>query len=165
MRARAIYKWLAFSGAAFFIVGIVLLFTVGQAITWVGHTDLEVRFVVTDANSGQPIPNATVHVRAEPGGFCENSDPKEFELTTDENGHATHLCKNCMCFGSNSLFEDTFAVHLPWWWFRVMADGYAGTDPEYLDMPQNLRQSSAPRVFCNDCGSRPVAKECCLTSI
>jgi hypothetical protein len=102
----------------------------------VGHTDLEVRFDVIDANTGQPIPNATVHVYAEPGGFCADSGAQEFTITADEHGHAMHLYKSCMCCGSNGLFEDTFAVYLPFWWFRATAADYSDTSADYLDAPK-----------------------------
>jgi hypothetical protein len=42
-----------------------------------------------------------------------------------------------MCFASKSLVEDTFPVHLPWWWFHVTAVGYSDTNPEFLDVPNN----------------------------
>lgn len=123
------------------VLGIVAaLPPLAQSIKWVGHTDLDVRFVVIDTDTGQAIPNATIHVRAEPGGFCEDTESREFTITTDANGHAMHHCKNCMCFGSESAFEDTFAVHLPWWRFHVTAVGYMDTAPQYLDVPKIRRQ-------------------------
>jgi hypothetical protein len=64
----------------------------------------------------------------------------EFTITTDENGQAIQLVKNCMCFGSKGAFEGTFASHLPQWSFRATADGYAPTDAAYLDVPENARQ-------------------------
>jgi hypothetical protein len=115
MRKASLYKWVAFIGAALLFLGIIALFTVGQSVKWVGHTNLEVRFIVADIRTGQPIQNAIIHIRAEPGGFCEETDALEFTIATDDKGFATRLCTGCMSFGSKSVFEDTFFVHLPWW--------------------------------------------------
>src|SRR6478752_8971501 len=125
MRKGKFHKSLAFGGAALLVVGMVALFAIGQTAKWVGHTDLEVRFDVIDANTGQPIPNVTVHVHAEPGGFCADGDAQEFTIRADEHGHAMHLCKSCMCCGSSGLFENSFAVYLPFWTFHVTATGYS----------------------------------------
>jgi hypothetical protein len=140
MRKGKFYKSLAFAGATLLVIGMVALFPIGQTAKWVGHTDLEVRFNVIDADTGQPIPSATVHVHAEPGGFCADSDAQEFTIAADEYGLATHLCKSCMCCGSKGLFEDTFTAYLPYWWFHVTAAGYAGTRADYLDAPKYRRQ-------------------------
>jgi hypothetical protein len=140
MRKRKFYKSLAFGGAALLVVALVALLTAGQTAKWVGHTDLEVRFDVIDANSGQPIPNATVHVHAEPGGLCADSDAQEFTIASDEHGHAMRLCKSCMCCGSRGLLEDTFAVYLPFWWFHATAAGYSDASADYLDVPKFRQQ-------------------------
>ncbi len=131
---------LVFGGAALLVLGVVALIPFGQSAKWVGHTDLQVRFVVSDATTEQPVPQAIVHIRAEAGGLCDDGGERKFTITTDENGHATHLCKGCMCFGSKSIFEDTFAVHLPHWWFHATAAGYSGTDPRFLDASKNAPQ-------------------------
>ena len=122
------------------VVGIALLLPCVQSIKWVGHTDLEIRFSVTDGKTGAPIKDATIHILAEPGGFCEEREKRRFTLVTDENGQAKYLCKSCMCFGSKSAFEDTFAVHLPWWWFHATAPGYLDLEPEYLDVLEHAHR-------------------------
>ena len=137
MQKAALYKSAALGGTALLVLGIIALLTVGQSMKWVGHTNLEVSFIVTDIRTGQPIANAIIHVRAEPGGFCEEPDTLEFTVATDDKGFAKHLCKSCMTLGSKSLFENTFFVHLPLWWYHVTADGYSETNPEYLDLPKN----------------------------
>jgi hypothetical protein len=137
MQQRTAYKSLAFSAAALLIVAFIAF---GRTIKWVGHTDLDVRFLVTDADTDQSIPNATIHIRAEPGGFCDDPSQPAFTITTDENGHANHLCSNCMCFGSKGIFEDTFGMHLPSWWLHATATGYSATKPAFLNVPENTRQ-------------------------
>jgi len=140
MRKSTAWRWLIFATVAILVVGLVAFFTFGQTIKWVGHTDLEVSFVVIDADTGQPVPNATIHIRAEPGGFCEEPQQPEFTITTDENGHAKQLATNCMCFGSKGTFEDTFASHLPQWSFHATATGYSATDPAFLNVLETARQ-------------------------
>ena len=108
---------------------------------------LSVRFVVTDAETGQPIPNATIHIRAEPGGFCDDPQQSEFTITTDQNGHAKHLANNCMCFGSKGALTDKFGSHLPQWSFKATAAGYSTTDPAHLDLPRNARQVQRGNPF------------------
>jgi uncharacterized protein (TIGR03067 family) len=108
---------------------------------WVGHKDLDVRFVVTDQETDLPITDAAIHIRLEDGGgFYEGRNETEFSLVTDKQGEAHYLCKNSMCFGSKGRFEDTFAIHLPWWWVGVSAVGYVDSEPSFLDVPERQRE-------------------------
>jgi len=129
MKRRSIWI-IAFALVVF--VGLVSLF-LGQTMKWVGHKDLEVRFLVTNAATGIPIANASVHVTVEPGGFCENGDQGDFVLMTDQNGLATRMSKNCMSFGSKSSLEDTFAIHPPAWRFYATGEGYANSEPRFAE--------------------------------
>src|SRR4051794_20826931 len=61
-----------------------------QTIKWVGGADLSVEFVVTDADSGQPIPNARVNIFCE-GGFYDGAEEDfkvAFDIRTDDAGIA-----------------------------------------------------------------------------
>jgi hypothetical protein len=113
-----------------------------QTIDWVGRTDLEVEFLATDAATGHPISGASVEVQSE-GGLYEDGDRQEFVLAADSGGVARKECRNSMCFGTHSGlgFTDTFTVHLPWWRFRVVAEGYTGSKWTELDVPQYIRQA------------------------
>lgn len=106
---------------------------------WVGHADLRVRFAVVNAATGEPIPGAKVHIQAERGGFCAECEAREFTLTTDTDGCADELCTSCMSFGSRSLWEDTWFIHLPWWRFHVTADGYEPMPATILDQPEYMK--------------------------
>ncbi len=110
-------------------------------IGWVGGTDLEVEFAVTDADSGSPVPGARVEVQSE-GGFYEERDKREFVLIADASGLARKECRNSMCFGTSSglLFTDTYVVHLPWWLFRTVAPGYSPSEWVELDVLEYVRQ-------------------------
>jgi len=145
-------RWFQFSLRTLLIVvtlvaGLLVAWRVTKLIHWVGKTDLQVSFVVTDAQTGQPIPQATIHIRVEPGGFCDDRGPREFTITTNDKGHAKHLCTNCMSFGSNGIFRDTFGIHLPWWWFHTTAAGYFDSDPAYLDTLDNARPVRSRQSF------------------
>src|SRR5262245_23622374 len=96
-----------------------------QMIAWVGSTDLEVEFAIPETGTGQPVPSASVEVESD-GGFYEEREPQQFELSADADGVARKECRDSMCFGDQSglRFTDTFVVHLPWWRFRVSAAGY-----------------------------------------
>jgi hypothetical protein len=110
-----------------------------QTIYWVGSTDLEVEFVVTDAISGLPLSGAQIEVKSE-GGFYEQRDEREFTLVADPDGIARKECRNSMCFGTQSglRFTDTYVVHLPCWLFRVTAPNYEPSDWVDLDVWENV---------------------------
>jgi hypothetical protein len=110
-------------------------------LSWVGHADLEIEFMVVDAASGQSIEGAEVAVQSEDGFYAER-DEASFTLRTDAVGAAHRVCHDSMCFGTQSGLRvtDTYAVHLPWWTFRVSALGYQPTDPDFLDLRERVRQ-------------------------
>jgi hypothetical protein len=111
-----------------------------QKTHWVGSADLEVEFAVTDAHTGESIPQARVDIRSE-GGFYDEREPRNFELLAGPDGRASYLCRNSMCSGTRGLFTDTFAIHLPSWWFRVVAEGYELREWTELDVPERAGQA------------------------
>jgi hypothetical protein len=138
--SRRRLKWLVIAVCAVSLLG--LAYDRLWAIHWVGSTDLEVEFVVTEARSSAAIPGARVEIQSD-GGFYEERDKQEFALVTDLDGVARKVCVDSMCSGSRSGlgFTDTFAVHLPFWRFRVVADGYKPTVLGSLDVPEFQRQA------------------------
>jgi hypothetical protein len=112
-----------------------------QTIYWVGSTDLEVEFAITDAATGRSVPGAWVEVQSE-GGFYEERDKQEFALVSGADGVARKECRDSMCFGTRSglRFTDTFVVHLPWWRYRVVAEAYHPTAWANLDVLELRRQ-------------------------
>lgn len=112
-----------------------------QTIHWVGSTDLEVEFVITDAATGGPVPGSRVEVQSE-GGFYEERDKQEFVLATGADGVARKECRESICFGTQSglRFTNTYVVHLPWWRYRVVAEGYTSTAWDELDVLELRRQ-------------------------
>jgi hypothetical protein len=113
-----------------------------QTIYWVGSTDLEVKFAIINADTGDPIPGARVEVHSE-GGFYEERGKQEFDLVADASGVARKECRKSMCFGARSGlgFTDTFAVHLPWWRYRVSAEGFEPSEWAELDAPEFRRRA------------------------
>ena len=124
------------------VVGMVSLGILGydrrQGIYWVGATDLEIEFVVTDSATGQPVDAAEIAVVSE-GGLYREREEKQFRLVTDQEGSVRRTCHHSMCFGKQSglRFTDTYGIHLPWWSFQVCAPGYESTDWRYLE-PQEF---------------------------
>src|SRR5689334_1392505 len=63
-----------------------------------GHTEVEVEFVVTDADTGEPIPGATLQVRGLGVETGEGSQEGEVRVVTDEAGVARRRCR-CTWYG------------------------------------------------------------------
>jgi hypothetical protein len=131
---------ICFSGVAAVSIGVFALDRC-QRICWVGHTDLEIQFVVTEAGTGEPVEAAEIAVFSE-GGFYQEREEKQFILASNRDGTANRTCHNSMCVGTQSglRFTDTYAVHLPWWYFQVSAPGYQATDWTDLDSQEYQRQ-------------------------
>ncbi|QJW96933.1 hypothetical protein [Frigoriglobus tundricola] len=116
------------------IFGLLVLMALplSQTYYWVGSTDLEVEFVVTDAAGDEPVPGAILDIDSE-GGFYEEREPRSFQIVLGPDGRASHVCRRSMCFGQDGLFTHTYAVHLPWWRFRISAKGFQTFGPTNLD--------------------------------
>ncbi len=129
------------SGVAL-LVGLVLPSV--EYIHWVGSKDLEIIFLVLDADSGGPVKSAKVEVLYEETNFCSNRPEVPFTITAGEDGTVHYLGKQCMCFGteggSGRWKKDTFAIHIPGWYVRVGAPGYRDSEPFFLDTPENQRK-------------------------
>lgn len=113
-------------------------------LRWLGSTDLEIEFVVTDAAIGQPIKTARIDIDGE-DSFCdeERTVRKPFHLLTDAEGIARKECRNARCIGTRSGFgwsRDTRHVYLPCWHYSVSAPGYETSEWTFLDIQENNRQ-------------------------
>lgn len=107
---------------------------------WVGFKDVEISFVVRDAVTGQPVPNAEIGIRQESGGLCNDRESGNFSLNCDGVGRASHLVQRCMCYGKSGYFVDSFGMHLPHWWYRAEAPGYDPSEESYLDDGKNSKR-------------------------
>jgi hypothetical protein len=131
--------WDILGGSLAFLFLVAIFLPPRRSIAWVGSTDLDVEFVISDADTGRPIAGAAVDIEQEEGGFCSDKDAKQFRLVTGPDGTATHRL-GCMSFGITSTWKDSFSVHLPHWTFVVSADGYRPSEPVELDQPLYERQ-------------------------
>lgn len=99
-----------------------------SAIDEIGSKDLDVDFLVTDADSGQPIHNAEIMIRSEGGLYdgSEEDSKRPFKLRTDANGKFRRVCRNNIWtwFHSRWRFTDVYCVFLPNWFLEVSAAGY-----------------------------------------
>ena len=105
-----------------------------QTVYWVGSADLTIEFLVTDADTGEPIKDAEILIRSE-GGFYEEREPQELRLQTDLSGVARYVCRRSMSFGTQSglRFTNTYCVHLPFWFVGITSPGYTSVEPFELD--------------------------------
>lgn len=106
----------------------VYLIDRSQTMKWVGVTNLDLDFLVIDADTQDPIPNARVEIFSN-GGFYDGGDEedqKTFDLRTDATGVARRRCGNNRCIGTQSrlLFTDTYHVYTPMWRVRALALGH-----------------------------------------
>ncbi|WP_088253405.1 hypothetical protein [Fimbriiglobus ruber] len=100
---------------------------------WVGHTDLDVTFVVTDAVSGEPVRGAEIEIQSNDHPNTEDAE-REFLLVNDTSGIARRECPWTTCSGAQSglYFTNTYVVHLPHWCYRAGAVGYELTEWAFL---------------------------------
>jgi hypothetical protein len=106
---------------------------------WVGATNLEVGFLVTETPSGQPIEGAEFAVSKDSNYRAERE--MQFQLVTDSNGSTQRRC-HCLAFGGSSglFISNTYVVDLPWWNFQVSAPGYQTSEQMSLHAPEYERQ-------------------------
>jgi hypothetical protein len=102
---------------------------------WVGSTDLEVRFEVANALTGESIPEATINIDSE-GGCYEGSQAGQFQLQTASDGVVTYQCLQNRCIGTDrgGVFgrKSTRYVSPPPWRFKVTAKDYVEKNWEYI---------------------------------
>jgi hypothetical protein len=109
----------------------------GIDVVWVGQTDLQVVFIVSDAENKTPVPSAVMEFRKgeEENDFCrEKSDEACDSFITDSTGRLARHWTGCRCSGRRSwVTKDSFSLRLPGLWFRASAPGYATGRWTYLD--------------------------------
>jgi len=110
---------------------------------WVSHCDLEITFVVMDADTGDPVSGAAVRVvHAELARDRENLP----SFTTDTNGTAIHWCRGVTCSGSSNTvmpWRNTFGAQLPSWMVQAVAPNYGeGEIQELRGKPNWVRHKN-----------------------
>jgi hypothetical protein len=109
----------------------------------VGCRDLEITFLVSDAETHEPIAAAEINVPESRSHFCEGCDDA-FKLVTDDQGMARRRCSNCMCFGyaGGAPFLrrlDTYGSHTPSWEIFASAPGYQRSERIFVGKDEFLR--------------------------
>jgi hypothetical protein len=128
------------------VTGILVIAALGfasvQYCDWVGHKDLEVRFLVLDFDMRAPIPNARVNIRSDSSFHGEGPKPPA-TLECDRSGIAKCLYKGCMCTGLvggwGPWAKDSFHIMVPDVMVDVEAPGYVPTDDFNLLGARNQR--------------------------
>jgi len=130
-------RWKVILGCCVAVLVASALATFGIDVVWVGQTDLQVVFIVSDAETKKPVPSAVVEFRKDEEGndFCrEECDEARDSFTTDATGRLARHWTGCMCSGRRSwVRNDTFSLRLPGLWVRASAPGYATGKWTYLD--------------------------------
>jgi hypothetical protein len=131
-------------------VATILLGIAGTVRVLEGHgqTEVEVEFLVTDADTEQPIPGATVEVRGPGVEEGEQSQGGEVRLVTDEAGVARRRCR-CTWYGERGWLRSTFTLLLPGWQFRASAPGYDPSQEMHFteDQGHRSRRQNGSRAF------------------
>lgn len=97
-----------------FAIGLIFCF---PTIWWVGHTDLKVEFLVTDHETGEPIPGADVVF----GSFHQDERDGTAFLKTDNEGKTTLTFRGITSAGKENVLLrlDTFTCDVPYWSFKL----------------------------------------------
>lgn len=111
---------------------------------WVGRIDLQVVFVVLDAETGQPASSAVIELRPDELGFQgEDREVLRHPWEADATGRVVIRCIDCRYSGSRYLMRESFAVLPPFLKFRASASGYVTSKWAYLTNP--IYQSAVKR--------------------
>jgi hypothetical protein len=104
---------------------VVLAYDRVLMIHWLGSTDLEIRFVVTDIATGEPIPDAKIEIKSE-GGRYKDAKAENFTLTTNANGEASKNCYENWSSGTTSglRFTNRYGLYTPDWQYHGAAPKY-----------------------------------------
>lgn len=144
MTRRSTYRFIAIIAS---IPVSIALYDYIVKIYWVGYVDLQIEFVVIDAETRKPVPRARLEIISEEVGLKENNQ-KQFVVDGDTGGSARpKLIEDCMCSGVSSglHFSDQFAVRIPYWRYRASADGFKTSEWEDLyrsEMKKNIERVS-----------------------
>jgi hypothetical protein len=107
-------------------------------ILWDGHTDMEIEFVVTDAETGAATPDARIEIESDES-YCDERDQREFTLTTNADGVASSISHTVFCGGTRSGLgiTESYDFLLPHWRYRVIAAGYMPREAVRLEGSTN----------------------------
>jgi hypothetical protein len=111
-----------------------------QSSEWVGYTDLRIRFIVTDIETGESVPEAVTHLKLNDDALYGEPMTWTYAISPDKQGKAELLCRNCLCSGVDGLFQNTFDVKLPPYWLSVSAPNYVDSEWTELSVVGNRKR-------------------------
>ena len=130
MKSRRITTGLVVAGIAL-ILCLICLIPYSQKIYALGSQNLEMVFVVTDAETGEPIPNASIDLLMEAGAW--NKEVGVVHLVTDDKGTVRHVHENNSCEDVIRPFRKTVTlIDLTWASVNVSATGYSPVEQMWL---------------------------------
>lgn len=130
MKSRRIMIGLAGAGIAV-ILCLLCLMPYSQTIYALTSRNLEMVFVVTDAETGEPIPNASIDLLMEAGAW--NKEVGVVHLVTDDKGRVRQVHENNSCEDIIRPFRKTVTlIDLCWASVNVSAEGYQPVEGLWL---------------------------------
>lgn len=132
---RLILLIMALSG-----VGTAFVFATSTTVRWVGHTDVTVRFVVTDAATGALLSGALIHINTDTPESRPDPETPQFALTTDARGEAEYHFHQLRCSGGQGSFENSYNLALPYWDIDATCTQYEPQKDVRLVSPETQRQ-------------------------
>jgi len=120
---------LVVGGIGLLLAGLFL----GRTTYALADRNLEMMFVVTDATTGEPIPNAEIELIAEE--YKEKGIGQQvFKVVTDNEGRARFVHENNSCEDVIRPFRKTITlIDLTWAYVSVSAKGYSCTFAAFLN--------------------------------
>ena len=104
-------------------LGFVCFIPFNETIFALANRNLEMLFVVTNEESGEPIPNASIDLLMEAGAW--NKEVGVVHLVTDDKGRVRHVHENNSCEDVIRPFRKTVTlIDLTWASVNVSAEGY-----------------------------------------
>ena len=119
--------------AGLFVVGSALFYLIGpsQTIFALANRNLEMLFVVSDAETDERIPNASIDLVMEKGAW--NKEVGVVHLVTDDKGTVRHVHENNSCEDVIRPFRKTVTlIDLTWAYVNVSATGYSPVEQMWL---------------------------------
>jgi hypothetical protein len=119
------------------LILIALISAFGTGMFWIGSTDLEITFRVTDATTGQPIPEAVIDIVGAEWNCCGDCNPP-LKLVTDDQGMVKKMCTQCTCTGYSGWkpffrWTETFHTRTPSWQFFASSPKHEKTELIWID--------------------------------
>ena len=105
------------------LLAVSLVAECSEVAYWIGSQEVELRFVVVDADTGAPVEGATVLVSRQ-----YRTEERPAEARTGPDGTA-RVVIDCTTAGRSGLFVNDGSADFGAWQFEVLKDGYGRAGP------------------------------------